>query len=80
MTGEQGLGQSSHVLTHVEKQPQTGTSFNHNMTFLNQPAVTLNVKQSLPQCQLKGFHQQVQKSLHPLLMTIQSNELITKNK
>lgn len=51
MTGEQGLGQSSHVLTHVEKQPQTGTSFNHNMTFLNQPAVTLNVKQSLPQCQ-----------------------------
>lgn len=48
MTDEQGLGQSSHVLIHLEKQPQTGTSFNHNMTFLNQPAVKLDVKQSLP--------------------------------
>lgn len=48
MTYEQGLGQSSHVLIHLEKQPQTGTSFNHNMTFFNQPAFKSDVKQSLP--------------------------------
>lgn len=29
------------------------------MTFLNQPAVKLDVKQSLPQCWLKAFQQQV---------------------
>lgn len=56
MTDEQGLGQISHVLIHLEKQPQTGTSFNHNMTFFNQPAVKSDEKQSLPQCRLKGFH------------------------
>lgn len=59
MTDEQGLGQSSQVLIHLEKSPQTGTSFNHNMTFLNQPAVKLDMKQSLPQGRLKGFHQGV---------------------
>lgn len=59
MTDEHGLGQSSHVLIYLERQPQTGTSVNHNMTFLNQPAVKLDMKQSLPQCQLKSFHQQV---------------------
>lgn len=58
MTDEQGLGQSSCVLIHLEKQPQTGTSFNHNMTFLNQPAVRSDMKQSLPRSRVKGFHQQ----------------------
>lgn len=53
MTNKQGLGQSSHVLIRLEKRPQTGTSFNHNMTFLNQPAVKLDVKQSMPQCGIK---------------------------
>lgn len=49
MTDEQGLGQSSRVLIHLEKQPQTGTSLNYNMTLLNQPAVKSDVKQSLPE-------------------------------
>lgn len=77
MTDEQGLGQSSHVLIHVEKQSQTGTSFNYNMTFLNQPAATLNVKQSLPRCQLGGFRQRVLGILQPLFTSNQPNEHIT---
>lgn len=74
MTDEQGLGQSSRVLIHLEKQPRTTITW----TFLNQPAVKSDIKQSLPKCWVKGFYQRALESVQPLLRRKLPNKYNTK--